>query len=273
MLENIFSSLGLAPEEAKIYAVLLETGPIHAGALAKKIGVPRSSLYGFLRRLQDHNLVVEGQKAGIKTFSAETPEKINLLFRQRQEALAKSQNDFKALLPDLAQKKSGRLVTPKVQLFEGAEGLKNALKDMLLYYDMETLALWPIQSMIDILSPDFFRYLNKERIKNNLYTRAIWPETKSVSISEHPYLGTGEEFKRNIRTAPTGMDFSMGYWIYGNRAVFISSRKESFGFIIESEELIEMLKSQFEIVWQLSKPLKASPQDSAAFLKELEQYK
>lgn len=272
MLENIFNSLGLEPEESKIYAFLLETGPITAGALAKKIGTPRSSLYGFLKRLQEHNLVVESQKGGVKTFSAEAPEKIGLLFRQRQEALTKSQEDLKELLPRLTKKNSTHLITPKMQMFEGAHGLQAALKDMLLYYDMETLALWPIQSMLDILSPDFFRYLNKERIKNNLYTRAIWPEAKSVNIASYPYLGVGEKFKREIRTAPKEVDFSMGYWIYGNKVVFISSRKESFGFIIESAELVEMLKSQFEIIWKISKTLKVNPADTSAFLKELERY-
>lgn len=270
MLENIFASLGLEAEEAKVYTFLLETGSIPAGVLAKKIGIPRSSVYGFLKRLQEHNLVVESLKGGIKIFSAETPEKINLLFRQQQEALSKNQELFKNLLPALTPKESGRLITPKVQLFEGASGLQSALKDMLLYYDMETIAVWPIKAMVDILSPDFFRYLNKERIKNNLYTRAIWPQNQTVDIKQHPYLGVGEAFKREIRLAPDEMDFSMGYWIYGNRVVFISSRKESFGFIIESVELVETLKAQFEIVWGLSQPMKSDRNDTQSFIKELD---
>lgn len=272
MLEKIFASLGLEAEEAKVYTFLLGIGPITAGAVARKMGIPRSSVYGFLKELKDNNLVVESLRSGVKMFSAEQPEKVNLLFRQKQEALAKNQELFKSLLPELKPKRAGKLIIPKIQLFEGTQGLQSALKDMLLYYDMETLAMWPIQTMVDILSPDFFRYLNKERIKNNLYTRAIWPQTKTVNVADHPYLGSGEEFKREIRTAPSSMDFSMGYWIYGNRVVFISSRKESFGFIIESEELVEMMKSQFEIVWQVSEPIQVDPNETKAFLEELEQY-
>ena len=272
MLENIFNALGLEPEEAKIYLFLLETGPIHAGDLAKKIGMPRSSVYGFLKRLQSHNLIVESQKQGIKVFSAESPEKINLLFRQRQESLAKNQELFKNLLPELKPKQSKKLITPKVQIFEGKEGLQGALKDMLLYYDMETQALWPIKTMVDVLSPDFFRYLNKERIKNNLYTQAIWPQNQIIDVAEHPYLGEGEAFKREIRLAPAGMDFLMGYWIYGNRVVFISSIKESFGFIIESAEMVETLKAQFEIIWKQSTKMSVNPAATQAFVKEIERF-
>lgn len=272
MLDNIFNSLGLEAEEAKVYTFLLSSGPITAGVLAKKIGMPRSSVYGFLKELKNHNLIVETLKGGIKTFSAEQPEKINLLFRQRQEALSQNQELFKTLLPSLTQQKSKKLITPKVQIFEGKEGLQAALKDMLLYYDMETLALWPIQNMLEVLSPDFFRYLNKERIKNNLYTRAIWPQTQSVDIAKHPYLGVGEAFKREIRLAPKEMNFGMGYWIYGNRVVFISSVQENFGFIIESQELVETLKAQFEIIWCQSTKINVNPAATQAFLKEVERF-
>lgn len=142
---------------------------------------------------------------------------------------------------------------------------------MLLYDDIETQAFWPIKAMLDILSPDFFRYLNKERIKNHIYTRAIWPQSQVVDIKKHLYLGAGGEFQREIRIAPEGIDFSMGYWIYKDKAAFISSRKESFGFIIESRELVEMLLAQFEVIWKISKALKMESEDTASFLRELQQ--
>src|SRR6266480_95329 len=68
----------------------------------------------------------------------------------------------------------------KLQLFEGQDGLKNILKDILLYSNMQTEAFWPQKKMVDILSPDFLRYHNKERIKNNLYIRPIWPQDQMV---------------------------------------------------------------------------------------------
>lgn len=62
----------------------------------------------------------------------------------------------------------------------------------------------------------------------------------------------------------------MGYWIYGNKVAFISSRKESFGFIIESAELATMLRTQFEVLWKASKPITVDPKDTNLFLEELE---
>lgn len=270
MIENILKSLDFDEYEIKSYLYLLEKGSLTAGALAKGLGVPRSSLYGFLKRLSGDNLVAESQRNGVKIFSAEPPEKINLLFGQKMEALQKAQNDYIKILPELKSKKGEKYQTPKFQVFEGAEELKNALKDMLLYRNMETQAFWPQKKMVEVLGGEFMRYHNKERIKNNLSVRAIWPQHQKVEIKSHPYFGSGGKFLREIRIAPPGIDFHMGYWIYGNKIVFISSTRESFGFIIQSQEMAQMLKTQFEILWQISRPLSTKKQDTEGFLRELE---
>jgi hypothetical protein len=201
----------------------------------------------------------------INTLSAN---KIKLIFEQKIEHLQNNKNEFEKILPELL-KNAGKIATPKFQIFEGKEGLQNALKDALLYNNLETATYWPIKSMIGILGGDFFRYLNKERIKKNIYNRAIWPEKQKVSIEKHPYLGYGDDFLREIRIAPKDINFEMGYWIYNNKAVFISSRKESFGFIIESKEFTEMLLSQSEVIWKISKPIVTKPINANSFLKEI----
>ena len=186
------------------------------------------------------------------------------------ETLKKAQDDYVKILPELKSKQGKKYQAPKFQVFEGTEELKNALKDMLLYRNMETQAFWPQKKMVEVLSGEFFRYHNKERIKNNLSVRAIWPQHQKVEIKNHPYFGSGEKFLREIRIAPSGTDFHMGYWIYGNKIVFISSARESFGFIIQSQEMAQMLKTQFEILWQISRPLVIKKQDTESFLSEVE---
>ncbi|MBI2443901.1 MAG: hypothetical protein HYV42_01500 [Candidatus Magasanikbacteria bacterium] len=41
----------------------------------------------------------------------------------------------------------------------------------------------------------------------------------------------------------------------------------SIGYILESAELAEMLLSQFEVIWKISKPIKLEPSDADSFLK------
>jgi len=270
MLTDILTGLGVSQEEATIYGLLLDSGPLPAGKLATRLGCPRSSLYGVLARLQDHGLVNQSFRQGVKVFAAQDPGKIMQLFQSKIEELKTAQSAYKQILPSLLAHSTASLLAPRFQMYEGGEGLKSVLQDMLLYNNISTSALWPIKSMVDILSPQFFRYLNKERIRNRLFTRAIWPANQIVSIKEHPYLGSGPHFFREIRIAPANIDFSMGYWIYADKIAFLASRRESFGFILQSRELVELQTAQFDVLWQLSKPLKTEPSQSQEFLHEVD---
>ena len=147
--------------------------------------------------------------------------------------------------------------------------MQSILKDMLLYRDIETKAYWPIKSMVEILGKDFFTSLNKERILRKIYTRAIWPENQSLDIKKNPYLGVGEKFFREIRIAPKEINFSMGYWVYGNKVACISSKNESFGFIIESKEFADMMSTQFEVVWEISKKITIPEKYTLDFINEI----
>ena len=266
MIDTTLGKLGLKDQEIKTFLYLLENGEQTAGILAKKTGLSRPSLYGFLKKLQTIGLVIESQKNSIKTFSASNKEKVKALLDERIDELEKGRSEIEKVFSEI--KKEGASVNPKFQLFEGREGLQNILKDVLLYRDIKTMSYWPIKSIIDNVTADFFKKLNADRIKQRIYVRAIWPENQMVNIKKQPFMGGGEKFYRETRIAPPQIAFSMGYWIYENKVAFISSKKEAFGFIVESREFVEMLSSQWELVWNNSKYLDGQEKDGVEFLKE-----
>lgn len=253
MNHNFLEQLDIKDDEAQLFISLLEYGTQTVGELAKRNYLSRPSLYGLLRRLTELGLVIESQKNGVKVFTAATKEKAQQLLSQKISSLKEAQTDISLLYENTVKQET--LGAPRFHLFEGKSGLENILNDMLLYRDIETKAYWPIKAMVDILGRDFFIEHNKERIRRNIYTEAIWPESQKLSIALHPYLGFGEEFLREIRIAPKDVSFTMGYWIYGKKAACISSKNESFGFIIESKEFVDMLSSQFKLVWDVSRRL------------------
>ncbi len=267
MIDTTLQNLGLHEGEAQAFLFLLEHGAQTAGNLAKKTGISRPSLYGFLKKLQAQGFVLESQKNGIKTFQASSQEKILAIVNERAALMEKGKSDIEKIF---SQMHAGALPrNPKFQLFEGKESVRQALNDILLHRNMETKSFWPIKTMISVLGEDFFRKLNRERIKRNIYIRAIWPEQQRVDIRTHPYLGVGEKFHREIRVAPKEIDFEMGYWIYENKVVFLSSVKESFGFIVESRELADMLSTQFNMIWKVSKKISVPDSYTQGFLDDI----
>jgi sugar-specific transcriptional regulator TrmB len=269
MYDSIFKALDVTSEESRLYIAMLSAGQVTAGNLAKQTGLPRPSIYTILKRLIVKGLVFESRKDSKKVFIPLHPDKIVHLFNERKRALDASEEDLKRSLHDLRSLLGDAYFSPKLEIFESRAGLESVLKDMLLYRDICTEALWPIQSMLDTLSPEFFDKHNRERIRRNIFTRAIWPENQVVNFKQHPYLGSGEAFKREIRIAPENIDFSMGYWIYGNKIAFLSSRQESIGFIIESAELAKTLRSQFDIVWKQSTEVKINKAHVQDFVQTL----
>jgi len=60
--------LGLREDEVKAFTFLLENPNMGAGEIAKKTGLSRPSLYGYLKNLKEEGFVSESQKDGVKIF-------------------------------------------------------------------------------------------------------------------------------------------------------------------------------------------------------------
>lgn len=269
MIDEVFTSLGLSPEESKTWMALLESGPAPAGQLAQRMGAPRPSVYGFLKRLVNAGAVLQSTEKSVTIFTAAAPQALQGLLRSKIEKLERQQSGFTRLIPELEKKIPLGAFKPRFEFFEGREGVQNVLSDMLLYSGIETRSYWPMQAMIDLLGDEFFHNHNKIRIQNRTSVKAIWPQGQIVSIKDHPSLGAGKDYLREIRIAPPDVDFSMGYWIYRNKTAFLASQAESFGFIIESAELAQMMLSQHELMWKNSKKLTINTEDIKPFLRDL----
>ena len=108
--------------------------------------------------------------------------------------------------------------------------------------------------MLKVMGGEFLNEFNKKRVKSNIALRVVWPRDKTVDVAKDVFLAPGKEVLRQTRLAPKEMDFSMGYWAYADKVMFLSSRAENFGFIVESRELRQLIKTQFEIVPHLIAP-------------------
>lgn len=269
MLDTIFQKLALKPEHSDVYLALLEGGMMPAGNLAKRLNIPRSTLYGLLEELARAGIVLQNEKENVKLWQAVDPEKIKIILNEKINALEKTRGSFDAILEDLKKSQKTDFVSPKYNYFEGKEEMRIMLKDVLLYDDLETELCWPVKDMIKVLGEDYLFEFNKKRVRNGISIRVIWPQEKTSDVEKNIFLAPGKEVLREVRLAPAGIDFSMGYWAYANKVMFMSSKAENFGFIVESKELRQLLKTQFEILWKISEPLQSAPETAKKFLAEI----
>ena len=263
-LHLILDSLGISEDDAGIYAALLKSGPTSAGALSKILSVPRATLYDALSRLGEAGLVLVSLEDGVKTFIAETPERLGNLFAKQIKELQIKQHKLEELVPALNALKGGRPTRPRFELFEGLEKVKFAMQDFLFHHNIESLNYWNIE-MVDLLGMEHFFNSNRMRLERNISQKLIVSNYRTFSVKEYPFAGDGPFFLRETRLAPGGMHNPMSYWVYGDKVLFLSSLTEAYAYTVESEEMARMMREHFMAVWTISQPFLMKEGDDAPF--------
>ena len=265
MFKTIFKELGLSENMHRLYVKLIESGPSSARQLAENLNVPRPSIYDNLSILIQKGLVVEKNEGNKKIFQVDDMKNLPRLVKEKMAILSKEQKSIEEMLPSLLMQTDS--TQPRIKFYTGAEGVKQVLNDLLWLKGVETLSMWPVSEMIHVLGTEFFANFNRERIRAKISIRGIWPQNKIVKFKEHPYFGTGNKHLRELRLAPKGVSWNMGTWQYADKVAFISSRQETFAFVITSKDFAQWHKAQFEMMWKSSKPTKSLEKDTTDYLK------
>lgn len=240
-LPQILEQLGLNTQTAEVYQYVLSQQKVSARQIANAVGISRPSVYDHLKVLVARGLVVERDIEHKKYFSPDDPQKVLTLIEEQDARLAEGKSAFKAMLPALMKK--GGVADPKVKFYPGKEGFRQVLTDVLLEQPKELLALWPYADMTEVVGEEYLQSFTKKRVRDGISVRAVWPFQKG----KHPSIPA-----EKTRYAPKGTNWRMGSLVYGDKVSFISSLGESFCFTVTSHEFAELMRAQFELVWELS---------------------
>jgi len=250
-IESILSLIGIDGSSQRVLLELLASGPQSATFLAKKLSLPRPSVYDALNILKEKSLIVSQEENNKSIFSISNPDTIGQLIDTSSEKLQSAKKEFDLLVPELLQ--SPRITEPKIRMFSGREGCQQIMRDILWLENITTYTLWPVSDMLDFLTPEFMEWHNKRRIERNITLHAIRRQSDQESIKKYFFMEDGEKNLREARLLPnTFPDFSMSYWIYGDNIAFVSAGKEFYGFIVHSKEFVDMMKLHFNLVWEKS---------------------
>ena len=240
---------GLSRKEAKIYVVLLELGPSVVQEIAKKSEINRSTAYVLLGSLVNHGLVSISEKDGVKVYNPAPPERLVQFLEESVKKYTELVGVAHGLLPELKAMYVGVGPKPKVQFFEGLEGIKTAYEDTLTA--QETIRAYAsIENMHKAL-PGYFPEYYQRRSKKKIKIRAIFPDTPEA---RERITHNKDEGREALLVSSDKYDFSPEINLYDNKVVFMSL-VEKFSLIIESRELADALKKAFELSWEYAKQL------------------
>ena len=247
-IKGILSEIGVPYPAQKAYISLLEKGKATARTLSLRTGITRTTIYDHLKVLRDKGLIVERAIEGTTLFEVGDVRQLSILLDDQVSKLSTQQEYLAKNLKSLLNKSQS--AQPKIRFFEGQEGAKQLLKDILWHDDITLFLYWPYDHMLSFLGKNFLLWFDEKRKKRDIPLKTIWGHPAG-KMKGHIFTDDGPDVERRYLTQKNIP--SMGYIIYDKKVAFISSHKESFGFIVESVEFASLQKMQFDALWSVAK--------------------
>lgn len=244
-MESKLAQIGISGTLFKLYAAAIELGEAPISDVAARAGLVRTTAYDALSRLEQEGLVVLENRGSKRYVVAEDP----TVLLERLEARRQMLGELMPQLRSLYNRVKGK---PGIRFYEGAEGIRTALWDTLTVTG-EPKVLRGILSMGELSETPGLEEMERfiaERASRGVWLKVIRSRRKDVEPIWPSSLGE----LRDLRYAPDDMVLSMTTFIYDNRVSLISSRRENYGLIIESEEFAAMQRQLFDALWTVATP-------------------
>lgn len=240
-LKTFLKDLHLNEKEAEIYLTLLEIGSQAASVVAKRVSIPRSSVFFHLENLIKKGFVQKEIRTTVQYFSALPPEKIKQLLQRRKRKVDNQMDQLNELIPSFKSITSPFLNESKVTYFEGVEGLCKMIDDVIAAPD----ELFFISA--HVFHPEVRKYIREVYV----------PSRKKAKNKSEMILVRHEDSEDYVKYAKgtykwigfvdgKDMNFESTIGIYGNKIQFLSTKIEDLtGVMIENQFLANTMKSMF----------------------------
>lgn len=239
---------GLSEKESLVYLAMLELGPCSVQDIAKKAGVNRATTYVMIESLKRRGLMSTFEKGRKTFFVAESPEHLKRLSETELRVAEEKAGRLKQSLPlFMALFNSASASKPMVRYYEGEEGVSTcramigeATGEVLnfLSRDEGTIALSKVNEneRLNLASRVHGRKIIaiKPGMPRPKHNAAMWLE-KTIPYDKYPFTGDMLFFDSKI-------------------IIFFMQEEKPYVFVIESQEVYNMLKTMFEVVWQTATP-------------------
>lgn len=242
-VEETLARLGIHGKQAKFYLAALELGQAPVHQIAQKAGISRTTAYDVLARLLHEGLVTQVQKAGKYHVIAEDPSRLLRVLDERRRTAEE-------ILPELRSIFNVSIVKPRIRFYEGLEGIKTVLYDTLTCKKKPLLGILSMRDLLEVPGRKEMEDYIAQRIDMGISLKVLRSREKDVG----DIWPTRAADLRELRYVPPGLVFTMTTYIYDNKVSFISSRRENFGMLIESEEFAKMHENLFLVLWEASEP-------------------
>ncbi len=229
--------IGFSESEINIYLALLKKGEAKAHDIAKQTGIPRTTIYGLLNGMIAKGIASSIVKEQATYFQAVDPQVIIRSWDEKRK-------QFQDIVPELLAIATSMGEPASVVKYEGVQGIKSILQDM-LREEKPIDHYGDLASLMNVLPYAFPSYI-KERVKRKIPIRVICKEEK-----EHGSLlqNSKKEF-RELRFVPQAYGFTSNIFIYAEKVAIMNIKHEPFtGIVITNKDFVNTQENFFALLW------------------------
>ena len=231
--------LNLDDNEIKVYQTCLNLGSCKVNDISQKTNILRTTIYGILKSLIQKGLISSFTKDNIKYYNAASPKQLLEILEEKKEIIL-------SVMPKLEEIHKFVPNKHKVELFEGKQGFKTIVNQLVNIPDNTYYIVGPFSTWIDFsefYTTTFYRRKKEMNVKSKIIT-----DMKDKKVLQHKTTHNSEfKFLDNYDTLAE-------FILWQNKVAIINFEKDNLkGVIIEDAEIAKMYKIIFDNLWQNAK--------------------
>lgn len=231
---------GLSNNESKIYIAALILGTQTANTIAKRAGLLRTTTYEILKSLVNKGLASYVIKDKKKYFEVVDPKVLI-------EVLEEKKTKLKQVLPELLKIKKSILEKPSVEVYEGKEGLKTILEDLLKNAKKNYKVIGNNMKFREVLYDYYVESFINKRLKTGISCQFISePGKETIKLQKED-----KKVKRITKIMGELFNSNAELFIYEDKiAIFTLIKQQPIGILIKEKSVSELFRIIFDKIWK-----------------------
>lgn len=239
MNKEVLREIGLTDSEIEVYFDLVKHGESLASEIANRVKISRTYIYDSIRNLINKGLITYVIKNNRKYFKALEVKKLLEYLDERKAEMEKQKQDILSLIKELKFFQIPTEEKPIVEVFEGKEGLKTILNDI-VKTGKDAIG-WGATDKIKNYLPDWFlkKYI-KEREKKKINLRQLYAEDTGVLKSP----------RAKFKAIPKEFSSPVTFGSYRDKIVIFFWSEIPVVIRVINKEIADSFRKHFEFLWR-----------------------
>lgn len=238
-ISSYLTSLWISKKESDVYVILYKLWLHPASTIASVAGYERVWTYKTLQKFVEMGIIAESISKGVKHFRIPSIDLLHAYIQRKQKTRDHLDNQFDYIKTALLSLWAQQTGTPKIQLYEKAEGLQHLFQDILNTIQSKQL----IQIKLFATNTFETQLLSSNTIQS--YSQTFFQQLKTEHVTLTSYIADGSlimeqlriiENKDTLEQLPAGNN-AINLFLVGQTVYIIIYKNPPIGIKLESPEL------------------------------------